>query len=140
MILCIPLPEGGVGGRIAFRGAIMNRMFLALAFWMAGGSSRPVVADERPPAASRPVASAPVSRIVRVASLREAFLWGFVLFLVFLVGAGVIIRFSVRYRGVILSKPRVPTPDADVWKMHRLPGQAEPPGPGAENGGTDGRN
>lgn len=102
---------------------------------MAAGLPAGTFAQEpaRPsPPAARPTAASPQ----KLAPLREALLWGFVLFLVFLVAAGVIVRFSVRFRGLIASRPRSRTPDGDVWKMHRLPEDAGPPREDPDEGGT----
>jgi hypothetical protein len=53
---------------------------------------------------------------------RQTFFWGVVLLIVFMISAGVIIRFSIRYRRYLLSgKKSRPTPTEDVWKMHKLP-------------------
>lgn len=53
---------------------------------------------------------------------RQTFFWGIVLLIVFMISAGVIIRFSIRYRRYLLSgKKEKPTPTEDVWKMHKLP-------------------
>ena len=61
----------------------------------------------------------------RMAMWRLLFFWGVILLLVFLVGAGVIIRFSKRFRTLILSDPSPPTSNEDVWAMHRFPEKFE---------------
>jgi hypothetical protein len=67
----------------------------------------------------------------RMGQWRAIFFWAVVLLLILLVAAGVIIRFSRRYRAYLMGgRPLPPTPDGDVWQMHRLPDEpAEPPPP-----------
>jgi hypothetical protein len=68
---------------------------------------------------SQPVSTRRQTELLR---WRQTFFWGVVLLIVFMISAGVIIRFSIRYRRYLLSgKKAKPTPTEDVWKMHKLP-------------------
>ena len=70
-------------------------------------------------AASQPVSARRETELLR---WRQTFFWGVVLLIVFVISAGVIIRFSIRYRRYLLSgKKARPTPTEDVWKMHKPP-------------------
>lgn len=70
-------------------------------------------------AASQPVSTRRQTELLR---WRQTFFWGVVLLIVFVISAGVIIRFSIRYRRYLLSGRKArPTPTEDVWKMHKLP-------------------
>lgn len=76
--------------------------------------------------------SAPVStrRQTELLRWRQTFFWGIVLLIIFLISAGVIIRFSLRYRKYLLSGKSAPTPTEDVWKMHKVPkDELDEPGP-----------
>ena len=75
------------------------------------------------PEAVSPSATAPAETVdaPRVARWSESLLWISVLLLILFVGIGAIIVFSRRYRAYLLVGDRKPTPDTDVWSMHRLP-------------------
>jgi hypothetical protein len=74
----------------------------------------------------------------RMAKWRQIFFWSVVLLLVLMVSAGAIIRFSLRFRTLILRDESPPTESADVWAMHRFPekfefedgGESDDDGPG----------
>ena len=46
---------------------------------------------------------------------------------VFLVASFAFLRWSRRFRHVVLQKPHDPSPDDDVWSMHRLPDSDDEP-------------
>lgn len=54
---------------------------------------------------------------------RQVFFWSVVLLLIFFIAAAVIIRFSLRYRAYLFREKPPPTPNEDVWRMHRVPEQ-----------------
>lgn len=94
-----------------------------------GESATAVDADSEP---------APVStrRQTELLRWRQTFFWGVVLLIIFLISAGVIIRFSLRYRKYLLSGKSAPTPTEDVWKMHKVPTELmEEPGKGESSEG-----
>jgi len=52
-------------------------------------------------------------------------LYGFILIIVLFVSVFAFLRISRHYRRQLLKKPAKPTPTTDVWKMHKVPHQAE---------------
>lgn len=62
----------------------------------------------------------------RIRAWSQVLGWGFLLVLGFLVAASAIIVFSRRYLAYLSRGVKAPTPDGDVWSMHRLPDD-EPP-------------
>jgi hypothetical protein len=87
---------------------------------------------------TRPVAVAPAAK-ARI--IKQVLFWTIILILLFLVSTTAFLRWSRHYRRSLLRKPHTPTPNGDVWAMHKLPegaieewgsgdgGQGEPPGP-----------
>jgi hypothetical protein len=53
--------------------------------------------------------------------MQHMLLWLVVLVLVFMVSTTAFLRWSRHFRRSILRKPHCPTPDEDVWAMHKLP-------------------
>ena len=54
-----------------------------------------------------------------------ALLLVFLIFLVFLVGSYALVRWSRRFREVLLRTPAAPTPSDDLWSKHKLRGDEE---------------
>ncbi|MEK6644905.1 MAG: hypothetical protein AABZ08_13465 [Planctomycetota bacterium] len=98
-----------------------------------------VTLQTAPPAASQPARD--MAHDPRMAKWRQVFFWSVVLLLVLIVSAGAIIRFSMRFRTLILRDESPPTESADVWAMHRFPekfefedgGEPENDGPNEED-------
>ena len=53
--------------------------------------------------------------------LRLGMLYGFLLFLVFLVAVYALSRWSRAFRSVLFHRPAADTATPDVWKMHKVP-------------------
>ena len=70
------------------------------------------------PSATAPPETADAPRVARWS---ESLLWIAILLLILFVGVGAIIVFTRRFRAYLLVGDRKPTPDTDVWSMHRLP-------------------
>lgn len=51
----------------------------------------------------------------------ERLFWGVVIFFVLIIAASAIIVFTRVYRTYLIRDSKTPTPDDDVWQMHRLP-------------------
>ncbi len=91
------------------------------------------------PAATQPTRD--LAHDPRMEQWRQIFFWSVVLLLILMVAAGAIIRFSMRFRTLILRDESPPTESGDVWAMHRFPekfefeGDDETPGqpPGDED-------
>ena len=84
------------------------------------------VAAALPPVSSHPASgAAELSRDPRMVLWRQTFFWAVILLFIFVVAAGAIIRFTQRFRSVILSGPASPTPSEDVWSMHKAPERLE---------------
>lgn len=123
-----PVPRRDRPAR-AWIGRLRVGVFLAL---MLSPGSESAVAMQNPgiAASSQPAAtSAPVSiaRDQRVTRWRLVCFWGLVLLFVFMIAAGVIIRFSERFKAYLLRGGRTVTPTEDVWSMHKLPADAIEP-------------
>lgn len=76
--------------------------------------------------------SAEAARERHFAKWRLVFFWTVVLLIVFVVAAGVIVRFSERFRALLLRGKSRPTPTEDVWLMHKTPEYGEDNEPGGE--------
>lgn len=82
------------------------------------------------PTTTGPVARAPHAPVEmvkdpRMVRWRQAFFWSVVLLIIFVIAAGAIIRFSLRFRSYILRDPAPPTQSEDVWAMHKFPEKFE---------------
>lgn len=66
-----------------------------------------------------------LARDPRMVMWRQTFFWAVVLFIVFLVAALAILRFSLRYRSYVLRDEPPPTASEDVWAMHRVADDGE---------------
>ncbi|HUN81342.1 MAG TPA: hypothetical protein VMV81_07505 [Phycisphaerae bacterium] len=69
--------------------------------------------------------AAALSRDSRIIMWRQTFFWSLILFLIFLIATWAIVRFTRRFRTMILSGPSSPTPSEDVWSMHKPPEKLE---------------
>jgi len=58
-------------------------------------------------------------------TIQSVLFWVMVIVCIFSIGSLAMIRWSRRFRKQLLKKPAPPTPDEDVWAMHRLPEQDE---------------
>ena len=63
--------------------------------------------------------------------LEGVLFWLLVLIGIFTVCTLAFLRWSRRFRKLLLARPRPPTPVDDVWSMHRLPEEAPGPAPTA---------
>lgn len=88
-----------------------------------------VVDDTGPPATTSPSEAA---RERHLAKWRLVFFWTVVLLIVFVVAAGVIVRFSERFKALIIRGRSKPTPTEDVWLMHKTPEYGEDSEPGGD--------
>jgi hypothetical protein len=61
--------------------------------------------------------------------LQAVLFWLLVLLGVFMICTLAFLRWSRRYRKLLLARPRPPTPADDVWSQHRLPEEAAEPDP-----------
>lgn len=52
---------------------------------------------------------------------QTALTWGLIILITFVTGAAAIVVFSRRFRRWIGREKKKPTPDEDVWAMHKLP-------------------
>lgn len=103
---------------------------LLLMMWVTN-QSRPLMASQSQDSVSRqggdtsattaPTRPMELARDQRMVTWRIIFFWSIVLLIVFVVGAGVIIRFSERFKSFIIRGERRPTPTEDVWAMHKVP-------------------
>lgn len=82
----------------------------------------PILAQVTSRAAS---GAAALSRDSRLIMWRQTFFWSLILFLIFVIGAWAIVRFTKRFRTMILTGPSTPTPSDDVWSMHKPPEKLE---------------
>jgi len=85
---------------------------------------------QSPEPATRPAALDDDPRVIRWS---QTFFWAIVLLFVFLIAAWVIVRFSLRFRRYVLGGHSPPTPDSDVWKMHKLPEEPDDDAPPPRN-------
>ncbi|GJQ25848.1 MAG: hypothetical protein HBSAPP02_08800 [Phycisphaerae bacterium] len=100
----------------------------------AGGATTAAATRNEPSAATQTSDAEALRRDPRVWRLNQIVLWSVVLLLVFCVGAAAVVHFSRRYRTYLLRERSQPTPDDDVWAMHRLPPE-RPSGEGEAGGG-----
>lgn len=89
-----------------------------LALWFSS------VAAAVPPASSNPAASN-LAHDPRMVMWRQTFLWAVVILIIFVAAVAAIIRFTQRFRSLILTGPSEPTPSDDVWAMHKPPEKLE---------------
>ncbi len=66
-------------------------------------------------------AASSVAPELKAKAMRQMLFWLVVLVLVFIVSTTAFLRWSRHFRRAILRKPHGPTPDEDVWAMHKLP-------------------
>lgn len=83
----------------------------------------PILAQTTSPAATQPTRD--LAHDPRMEQWRQIFFWSVVLLLILMVAAGAIIRFSMRFRTLILRDESPPTESGDVWAMHRFPEKFE---------------
>ena len=83
------------------------------------------MAAASPATASHPAGGSSLTRDPRMVLWRQTFFWAVVLIFIFVIAAGAIIRFSQRFRTMILTGPARPTPSEDVWAMHKAPEKLE---------------
>src|SRR5262249_37968666 len=58
--------------------------------------------------------------------LRQALALTIIMLVIFLFAAITIVRFSRRYRRYLGTRKSPPTPNADVWSMHKVPESLDP--------------
>ena len=56
---------------------------------------------------------------------RVAMTWGLVILITFLTAAAAIVVFSRRFQRWIVRERKRPTPDGDVWAMHKIPDEMD---------------
>ena len=98
--------------------AIMMALLFVATWSLMIDLTRPATLDEGV-ATSQPTPSP--ERVRDARQMRAVLFYVMVLAGVFLVGSFAFLRWSKRFRRVILQKPHDPSPDDDVWAMHRLP-------------------
>lgn len=112
---------------------------VAAALLVAGWSLMIDLVRPAPPgedvAATQPISPDTAQDARRV---RAVLFYAMVLVGIFLIGSFAFLRWSRRFRRMVLQKPHDPSPADDVWAMHRLPeGPDEGDSPGSERDDLD---
>lgn len=68
----------------------------------------------------------PVAQSISPAAYMKVVLLIVGVFMIFVLGGFILVRGSRRYRERLRRRPPPPTPSNDIWKMHRLPDDADP--------------